>query len=299
MKRRDFIEQAAIVGTGAMILAPGCTESSSLRPKYKMGYQLFSIRDEMAKDPLATLKALMDMGYQDFETFGYKAEEDTFYGYKSADFKKVLDELQITTSSGHFGFSDYFNAAPEAMQRFVDQCIAGAKAVNMKYITWPWLDPALRTMENYKLMCPKLNSIGEQVTKAGLGFAYHNHGFEFDDHNGAIGYDLIMKETDPALVKLQMDMYWVMHSSKFTPAELIKRQPGRFVMWHIKDMDKVSRDYTELGNGSIDYLKLLPDPKTSGLEYYFIEQGGNFAHNSMRSAADSASYFKKNLQQFL
>ena len=70
-------------------------------------------------------------------------------------------------------------------------------------------------------------------------------------------------------------------------------------MWHIKDMDKVTRDYTELGNGSIDYLQELPDPIESGLEFYYIEQGGNFAHNSLKSAADSAVYLKKNLQKFL
>jgi len=90
-----------------------------------------------------------------------------------------------------------------------------------------------------------------------------------------------------------------MHSSNFTPKDLVKKHPKRIVMWHIKDMDKVSRDYTELGNGSIDYVEHLPDPVESGLEFYFIEQGGNYAHNSTKSAADSASYFKENLLQFL
>ena len=148
-------------------------------------------------------------------------------------------------------------------------------------------------------MTERLNIIGEQVTAAGLGFAYHNHGFEFEDHNGEIGYDIILRGTDPSLVKLQMDLYWVMHSSKLTPKEWVKKQPGRYVMWHIKDMDKVTRDYTELGNGSIDYHEVLPDPKESGLEFYYIEQGGNFAHSPMRSAADSAKYFKKHLQKYL
>ena len=94
-------------------------------------------------------------------------------------------------------------------------------------------------------------------------------------------------------------MYWVMHSSNYTPQELIDAQPGRYVMWHIKDMDKITRDYTELGNGSIDYTTLLPDPITSGLEYYFIEQGGNYATNSLTSASDSAEYFKSHLQSRL
>ncbi|MEL6989715.1 MAG: TIM barrel protein, partial [Bacteroidota bacterium] len=205
-----------------------------------------------------------------------------------------------TVSSGHFGFSDYFNKDEITLLKFVDQCIKGASKLNMKYITWPWLDPKLRTMENYKRMAPKLNKIGEHIrNNSNLGFAYHNHGFEFEDHNGECGYDIILKETDPSFVKLQIDMYWVMHSSNYTPAELINLQPKRFVMWHIKDMDKVTRDYTELGNGSIDYTKLLPDPVASGLEFYFIEQGGNYAHNSTRSAEDSATYFKKYLKDKL
>ena len=168
-----------------------------------------------------------------------------------------------------------------------------------KYITWPWISPEQRTIETYKLMSNKLNIIGEQITDAGLGFAYHNQGFEFDDHNGENGFDIIISETDPSLVKLQMDMYWVMHSSNYTPKQLIDHQPGRYVMWHIKDMDKITRDYTELGNGSIDYIDILPDPVKSGLEFYYIEQGGNFLDSSIKSAAFSANYFKNNLQKYL
>lgn len=106
-------------------------------------------------------------------------------------------------------------------------------------------------------------------------------------------------ETDPALVKLQMDMYWVAHSSRFSPRKLVKSQPGRYVMWHIKDMDKVTGDYTELGNGAIDYAAILPDPVEPGLEFYYLEQGGNYAHSPMKSAADSAEYFKEHLQTTL
>ena len=297
MNRRNFIEKTGIIGAAALLPLSSCaTEKKS---KYKMGYQLYSIRDEMAKDPIATLKALKAMGYEDFETYGYEPEQDTFYGFKSAEFKKILDDMQLTTSSGHFGFSPYLLQTNEDLKRFVDQCIKGAKVMNMSYITWPWIAPELRTIDIFKLMANKLNTIGEQVTAAGLGFAYHNHGFEFEDHNGENGFDIILKETDSNLVKFQIDMYWVMHSSKFTPQELIANQPKRYVMWHIKDMDKVSRDYTELGNGSIDYTKLLPDATESGLEFYFIEQGGNYAHNSTRSAADSAAYFKNNLQSLI
>lgn len=261
-----------------------------------MGLQLFSVNEDMAKDTIGTLKAVTAMGYEDFETFGFDSTKGTFYGYKSSEFKNILDDLQSTASSGHFGFSSYLEKSDDELMRFVDQCIEGARVLDMKYITWPWLAPEQRTIDHYKLMSGKLNRIGERVNAAGLGFAYHNHGFEFQDHSGENGFDIILKETDPALVKLQMDIYWVMHSSKRSPKALIKEQPGRCVMWHIKDMDKITRDYTELGNGSIDYADILPDPAESGLEFYFLEQGGNYAHSPMRSAADSASYFVKHLQ---
>ncbi|PCJ95013.1 MAG: xylose isomerase [Flavobacteriaceae bacterium] len=264
-----------------------------------MGLQLFTIRDAMEKDPIGSLKIVQSLGYEDLELYGYDADKGTFYGYKSSDFKQILDDHQLTTSSCHYLLFKYLNSPIDDLNRYVDQCIVGAKALNQSYITWPWLDAESRTLDKFKLVSERLNHIGERVTKAGLGFAYHNHNFEFIDQGGETGYDIILRETDPSLVKLQMDLYWVMHSSKLSPKELIESQPGRFVMWHIKDMDKVSRDYTELGNGSIDYTKILPDPSTSGLEYYYLEQGGNFAQNSIQSITDSAVYFKKHLQKYL
>ncbi|MFT6807922.1 MAG: sugar phosphate isomerase/epimerase [Saprospiraceae bacterium] len=297
MTRRKFIDKAAVAGAAAFL--PISRIFSTRQPKYKMGYQLFSIRDAMAKDPLATLKELITMGYEDFEVYGYDEINGTYYGYEATEFKKVIDDLGVTITSGHYGFAPYLDKSVDEMSRYVDKCIEGAKILNSNYITWPWIAPEQRTIDNFKLMASKLNVIGEQVNKAGLGFAYHNHGFEFEDHNGENGFDIIISDTDAALVKLQIDMYWVMHSSNYTPKELISTQPGRYVMWHIKDMDKVSRDYTELGNGSIDYLTLLPDPIASGLEHYYIEQGGNYAINSTQSARDSGVYLKNHLQKFL
>jgi sugar phosphate isomerase/epimerase len=299
MNRRDFIGSASALGLAAMIPLSSCTSEEKFQPKYKLGYQLFSIRDEMEKDPIATLKALKAMEYQDFETYGYDTEKDSFYGIPSKEFKATLDDLELSVSSGHFGFSAYLEKSDEEMMRYVDGCIIGAQNTNMSYITWPWIDPEQRTLDNFKLMAQKLNKIGERVNAANLGFAYHNHGYEFEDLGGETGYDIILKDTDPNLVKLQMDMYWVMHSADFTPKDLVEKQAGRIVMWHIKDMDKETRDYTELGNGSIDYLKELPDPAKSGLEFYYVEQGGNFTHNSMKSAETSANYLKENLLQFL
>jgi len=298
MNRREFIKKAGAVGGGIAVSAVACSPAGEAST-YKLGYQLFSVRDAMAENPVGCLHALKAMGYQDFEVYGFDDQQGLFYGYEPAVFKRLLDEMDLTVTSGHYGFSPYLHKSEDELRAFVDRCIAGAKQLDSKYITWPWLDPELRTIDNFKLMARKLNLIGEQVTAAGLGFAYHNHGFEFKEEGGESGYDIILNDTDAGLVKLQMDMYWVMHSSTFTPQVLIDTQPGRFVMWHIKDMDKVTRDYTELGNGSIDYTTLLPDPVKSGLEYYYLEQGGNFAVDSMTSAAASAEYFRNKLQRLL
>tara|TARA_R110000868_G_scaffold121034_3_gene321139 strand:+ start:36883 stop:37776 length:894 start_codon:yes stop_codon:yes gene_type:complete len=297
MNRRKFIENSSILGAATLLPLP-CFSMSG-HEKYKMGYQLYSIRDQMAIDPINTLKYLKKVGYQDFEAYGFDSDKGMYYGYKSSEFKQILDDLNLSISSGHYGFSTYLEKSDDALKRFVDQCIIGAQTLNSKYITWPWIAPAQRTIDNFKLMSRKLNVIGAQVKDAGLGFAYHNHGFEFQDHGGENGFNIILTETDSALVKLQMDMYWVIHSSNFTPKELIAAQPGRYVLWHIKDIDKITKDYTELGNGSINYDEILPNPIKSGLEFYYIEQGGNYTVNSMQSAAESAQFFKKNLQKYL
>ncbi|MFY0591079.1 MAG: sugar phosphate isomerase/epimerase [Roseivirga sp.] len=275
----------------------GCQLATS--KKHKMGLQLFTIRDAMAKDPLGSLKQAKMMGYEDFETYGYDPETNQYYGFDSKVFKELLDDLDLGTSSGHYDFSNYFGKPTDQMMRYVDHCIIGADAIGQDYITWPWLHPDFRSIENYKKLAGLLNVIGEHVDKAGLGFAYHNHDFEFIDHNGEQGYEIIFNQTDSSLVKFQLDMYWVVHSSKLSPIELVQKQPDRFVMWHIKDMDKVTRDYSELGNGSIDYEKMLSEIDQSGLQYYFLEQGGNFTESSMKSIAESAAYFKKNLQKYL
>ena len=272
---------------------------SMKKKNLKMGLQLYTIRDAMAKDPIGSLKIAKELGYEDFETFGYDIDKGTYYGFKAKDFKSILDDMGLSASSGHYDFTSYFEKSDDGMRRFVDACIEGAKALDKSYITWPWLDPKYRNLEGFKKMPDKLNAIGEQVSQSGLGFAYHNHGFEFEEFDGQTGYDIIVKNTDPDLVKLQLDLYWVAHSSKVGSKELISRDPERYVMWHIKDMDKVTRDYSELGNGSIDYNSLLPELDQSGLQFYYLEQGGNYAQNDIQSITDSAHHFKNHLKKYL
>ena len=297
MNRRSFTKNVAL-GSLATILPFGAC-SMPTTTKYKIGYQLFSIRDRMAINPTATLEALKKMGYQDFEHFGFDAAQHTFYGMQPSVFKSVLSDLGLTISSGHYPFAPLLNEDDKKLLSFVNSCIDGALTIHSKYIIWPWIAPEQRTLENYKKLSDRLNFIGKKVTDAGLGFAYHNHGYEFDDLEGQTGYEIIVERTDPQFVKLQMDMYWVMHAGRHTPRELVDKHSGRYVSWHIKDMHNTSRDYTELGNGSIDYKKILPDPSIAGLRHLYIEQGGNYTVNSLESAQTSISYYKKYLQHLL
>ena len=173
--RRDFIKKSSLLTAASMLPLP--TFSMKTKAKFKMGLQLFTIRDAMEKDPVASLKTVANLGYEDLETYGYDVNTDSYYGFKAKDFKQLLDDLNLTATSGHYGFSDYFENSDEDLGRYVDQCIVGAKALDKRYITWPWLDPKYRTLDNYKLLADKLNTIGEQVTASGLSFAYHNHDF--------------------------------------------------------------------------------------------------------------------------
>jgi sugar phosphate isomerase/epimerase len=294
--RRHFIKQTGLL-TSSAILMPSFLDQLT-KKKFKMGLQLFTMRTDMAKDAIGSLKKISTIGYEDLETYGYDPEHSKYYGLDANEFKKVLDDNNLTTSSGHYDLYLYLDKPIDSLKKYVDQCISGAHALNQKYITWPWLDPQSRSIEKFKLVAERLNTIGEQIKKANLQLAYHNHDFEFIDQDGRIGYDIIMNDTDPSLVKLQMDLFWVAHSSKRSHHELFQLQPGRFVMWHIKDMD-TDKKYTELGNGTIDFSKIMPDIELAGMKYYFVEQGDYFKVSPFQSITDSAAYVKKNLMKWL
>ncbi|MFD0797497.1 sugar phosphate isomerase/epimerase family protein [Maribacter chungangensis] len=295
MKRRTFVKNSGLAFTAGFLPIP--MFSIKQKKQYKMGLQAFTIRDAMAKDLLGSLKTVKSLGYEDLELYGFDSGKIAYYGHTATDFKAILDDFGLSSSSCHYGFSDYLNAPKDTLRKFVDTCIKGAHALKHSYITWPWMAPEQRTLETFERLPDLLNTIGEQVNQAGLGFAYHNHDFEFHTYGENTGFDMILKGTDPSLVKIQLDLYWAVHSASKTPKELIATAPERFVMWHIKDMDKITRDYTELGNGSIDYSEMIPALDTSALEFYYLEQGGNFAENSIQSITDSADFFKRNLKQ--
>jgi sugar phosphate isomerase/epimerase len=283
--RRRFMKQAGALASAAFVLPPQGR-------RYKLGLQLFTVRAPLRQDLDGTLKRIAGIGYEELETYGFDPAGLRYYGLEAKTFAQRLKDLNLTTPSGHYDLNRYVNTGIDELKRYMDRCIEGARALEQSYITWPLVDADSRTIDKFKVVAERLNIAGEQARKAGLQLAYHNHDFEFVEQNGQRGYDVIMKETDPALVKLQVDLYWLARASQ-SPNELFRLAPGRFVMWHVKDVHKVSGDYTEVGNGSIDFTKIWPDAELAGLKHFFVEQGGNFTHDPIRSITDSAEYVKR------
>lgn len=287
--RRTFLKQAGLLTSAAWM-----NLSFSGDKKYKLGLQLYSIRDAIARDVRSTMQQIASFGYEEVETYGF---DKHYWGVEPKVARQILDDNNLTSSSGHYDLNKFLlnNAAGDDLKRYVDDCIAGAHVLKQEYIVWPWLDPSLRTIEKFKLVAETLNKTGEQIKKGGLQLAYHNHDFEFIEQDGQIGFDIIMNETDPSLIKLEMDMYWISRASKLTPHEWFLKQPGRFELWHIKDMDKVNRDYEVMGEGSIDFKAIMPDTGLAGAKHIFVEQGGNFKPDSMSCVKRSADYVKREL----
>ncbi len=297
MNRRTFLACASAL-SGAALMSAVPAMANGTRRRFKRGLQLYTVRDPMAKDAEGTLLRIAQLGYEDLETFGFDQDRIAYYGFEARRFKQILDARGLTTTSGHYDLFRYLNQPLPALQSYVSKCIEGALALDQRYITWPGLDPESRTLDHFKVLAGRLNVIGEQIRKAGHGLAYHNHDFEFIDHGGETGYDILIRETDPQLVKIQLDLFWSVHSSKRSARELFQEQPGRFVMWHIKDMNSQDKNrYTELGNGRIDFTKILPDAELAGLQYYFVEQGDHFAVDPMQSIATSMEYVKNELER--
>ena len=296
MNRLTFLKKASLIST-----LPFFSNSHSLLnfENYKIGLQLFSVKDAMEKDPVNTLKSLKEMGYQDFESYGYDADRKKYYGFSPKEFKTILNDLGLTTSSGHYGINSLMESSDYELFKYLDSCINASLALGDKYIVYPTLNNKYHSYDGYKLLIKRLNQMGEKVEKSGLNFAYHNFGYDFNLYNEKMGLEWIIEETNPDWVKLQVDFYWVMRASKIMPKDLINLAQGRFKLWHLKDMDPITKDYTELGYGSIDYTTVLPEPKISGLENYYLEQGGNYKLNSMDSARKSIDYFKKNIQKLI
>lgn len=276
--RRSFIQKTAIVLAGSSVFSKKLF--SAIAPETLTGIQLYSIRDEMKKDPLGTLKALADMGYRHVEHANYVNRK--FYGYAAADFKKVLADYGLTMPSGHTVMGR--NHWDESKKDFTDAwkyTIEDAAIAGQEFVISPWLDESLRkTFDDMKRYMDVFNKCGELCHKSGMRFGYHNHNFEFSQSlNGQKIYDIILDNTDPSLVIQQLDMGNLIGTGA-DAYEIIARHPGRFVSLHVKDEIKSAKgemgegyESTILGTG-VANTKAITDlgKKSGGTLHFIIEQ---------------------------
>lgn len=294
--RRSFLQQAGSLATSALMFPPTFQRSAST--KFKLGLQLFTIRHAMAQDLRGTFKRIVEFGYQEVETYGFNYGNNKYYwGLEPKQASQLLSDCGLTTSSGHYDLDKFFGKnQQDELKRYTDQCIAGAAALKQSYIVWPIIAPQYRTLEEMKRLAATLNTVGEQIKQGGLQLAYHNYGWDFMEQGGVIPYDIILKETDPSLVKMELDLYWFSFGSRVKPLDWFKKQPGRFVIWHIKDMNKQNRELHEVvGDGQIDFKPIFKDAQLSGVKHMFVEQGNNYVPDAMSCVQRSAEYMKKSL----
>jgi sugar phosphate isomerase/epimerase len=294
--RRQFLQTATSLSAAALSLP--LASQAKRKSSFKLGLQLYTIRDAMEKDLVGTFKKISGYGYREVETYGFNYGKNKYYwGRDPKEAKQLLTDANLTTPSGHYDLDKFFGKhQADELKRYVDQCIEGATILKQSYIVWPWLAPEYRELDEFKRLASTLNTIGEQIKSAGLQLAYHNHDFEFTDHQGSIGYDILLSETDTDLVKMEMDLYWVSFASRLKPGEWFKKQPHRFVILHIKDMDKQNRElHTTVGDGVIDFNQILKNHKISGVKHLFVEQGNNYIPDSMSCVERSARFVSEHL----
>jgi sugar phosphate isomerase/epimerase len=238
------------------------------------GLTLYTVRNEMGTNPEETLKAVADAGYKYIEAAEYT--DGKFYNMSPVDFKKHINDLGMKTLSAHMGSVTLENA---------DEQIADAKAAGFKYFVIPVppmghfkYDPKTRSIGidgKIEDIAEILNTLGKKCKEAGLELLYHNHDFEFKkDSSGVIPIEYFMENTDPALVNFQVDLYWVVKAGA-DPVAYMEKYPGRFKIWHIKDMDDQGR-FAPVGTGTIDFANILKAKDVSGMQYYIVEQDRTF-----------------------
>lgn len=226
------------------------------------GLALYTVRDNMGTDAKATLMAVAEAGYKNIEAAGYR--DGKFYNMSPKDFHKLLKEVGLAPISTHQGGVTLENA---------DNMIADVKAVGFKYFVIPV--PPMGLRDDYKQLATVLSTLGEKCHKAGLKLLYHNHDFEFKKGNdGIVTIDYLLENTDPKYVNFQMDLFWVTKAGE-DPVTYFKKYPGRFKMWHVKDMDSEGK-FAPVGKGQINFSDILAQKKLSGMEYYMVEQDNTF-----------------------
>jgi len=224
----------------------------------KISVQLYTVRNEMAKDFEGSLRKVAELGFKQVEFAGY-------YNRTPQQVRSLLDSLGLESPSAHIPI--------QALRSDPAKAIEAAKVIGHRYLICPYLEPAERkSLAQYREHAALFNKVGEMCRKAGIQFGYHNHDFEFQALEGQLPMDLLLAETKKDLVKIELDLYWAV-KAKQDPVAFLQKNPGRVVAFHVKDQDNTPRGYfTEVGRGIIDFAKIFKVGRAQGVELYIVEQ---------------------------
>ncbi|HKS95454.1 MAG TPA: sugar phosphate isomerase/epimerase [Terriglobia bacterium] len=239
--------------------------SAGARPVF--GLQLYTVRHALAKDLEGTLRQISAIGYREVELY-------SFFNRPASVTRRALQEAALTCPSGHYMLAELRSGLAER--------IANAQELGLSYMVCALLQPHERKgLDDYRRLADWFNQIGEQTQRAGLKFVYHCHNFEFTTYDGVTALDELLRRTNPQLVEIELDTYWVSRAGR-DPAACLNKYPGRFSLLHLKDMKpghapttdfKAGLDaFTEVGQGAMEWKRLLQAAMASGVKHYFVEQ---------------------------
>jgi len=212
----------------------------------------------MAKDAKGTLKQISRLGMKKIESA--RSNDGLYYGLSPVEMKTTCEDLGMKLVSGHVALDDDF-------ENTMEQAVASGQ----EYVICSSMPSKGQTVDNYKKVAEEFNKAGEACKALGLKFGYHNHEYEFESDNGKVLYDVLMDNTDPDLVHMELDLGWVIVGGK-DPLDYFEKYPGRFPLWHLKDMDMTKKESTEFGKGALDIPTMMAHQEASGVEHIFIEQ---------------------------
>ncbi len=323
LNRRDFLRQTGLLAATPLIANQlwSCTPASKTEEKSadstatpsiisepsvkNFGIQLWTVKEDMLKDPKGVLKSLAGYGYKQIESF--QGEKGVFWGMTAKEMKTLMDDLGMNLVSTHCN-PDY--TMKKETEKEFGKLVDDAASIGMKYLINPFLG-SLKTADEWKKAAEGLNRQGEIANKAGLRVAYHNHNFEFKKYaDGTMPEVILLDGTDPKLVDFEMDMFWVVKAGE-NPEEWLKKYSNRFKLCHIKDLykdkkvaeirknkaeamvlDDVSAS-CDLGTGKINFPKILNTAKANGIEYFIVEQERFDNTTPMKAVEANAGYMKK------
>lgn len=262
MDRRTFIGSAAAAALMSRV-GWAASEHGSERRIEKIGLELYTVRDALDKDFEGTLAQVAKIGYAEVEFAGYLGHVPQLNPPASRA-REILDAHGLSAPAAHIPYSAL---APEIWPKVLDAC----KVLGHEYIVNPSIDrEVLKQPDGWKRAAEAFNRAGEESQKAGVQFAYHNHVEEFKPlPDGKLPYDVLLSESDPKLVKMEMDLGWA-HEARVDPLKYFAQYPGRFPLVHVKDFDK-NDTMTEVGSGIIDWKSIFAQAELAGIKHYFVE----------------------------